>query len=348
MKTADFDFDLPSELIALRPAPERDHARLLVVHQDGETEHRLFPDIRDYLECGDLLILNNTKVMPVRLIGSKPSGGKVDMILVKENQSGVWEVFCRGHYAGPVSLRDGIEAELLCEDSRAAGGEKKKCLRFLNREARDIGELLERCGSMPLPPYIKRLPDEEDRERYQTVYAERIGSIAAPTAGLHFTDEVLNGFSEKGVIIRKLTLHVGPGTFKPIKAEDLQRHAMQSEYFEIAAPVLSEIAEVKKSGKRVVTVGTTTTRALEGFLSKAYQAAGNRDGTVRGYTDIFIHPGYQFRVADALLTNFHLPRSTPLMLASAFCGFEKLMRAYREAISMGYRFFSYGDAMLIL
>jgi S-adenosylmethionine:tRNA ribosyltransferase-isomerase len=348
MKTADFDFNLPSELIALRPVPERDHARLLVIHRDGRTEHRIFSDIGGYLEYGDLLILNNTKVMPVRLIGSKPSGGKVDMILVKEKKGGVWEVLCRGHYAGPVSLRHSIEAELFYEDSRSAGGEKQRCLRFLNREAKDIDELLERCGSMPLPPYIKRLPDEEDRERYQTVYAEKTGSIAAPTAGLHFTDDLLNGLSEKGVKIRRLTLHVGPGTFTPIKAEDLQRHAMQSEYFEIAAPLLGEIAEVKKSGKRVVTVGTTATRALEGFLSKAYLAAGNGDGTVRGYTDIFIHPGYQFRGADALLTNFHLPRSTPLMLASAFCGFEKLMRAYEEAISMGYRFFSYGDAMLIL
>jgi S-adenosylmethionine:tRNA ribosyltransferase-isomerase len=348
MKTADFDFGLPSKLISLRPAPRRDHSRLLILRRDRGAEHRSFSDIGDYLECGDLLILNNTKVMPARIIGSKPSGGKVDMILVKEDEDGVWEVLCRGRYAGPVYLRDGIEAELLLEDSRAVSGEQKKCLRFLNPGATHIEELLERCGSMPLPPYIKRLPDDEDRERYQTVYAEKTGSIAAPTAGLHFTNNLLHSLSEKGVIIRRLTLHVGPGTFKPIKSEHLQHHAMQSEYFEIEAPLLSEIEHTKKSGKRVVTVGTTATRALEGFLSKAYQATGNGDGTIRGYTDIFIRPGYQFKVADALLTNFHLPRSTPLMLASAFCGFEKLMQAYGEAISMGYRFFSYGDAMLIL
>ena len=348
MKTADFEFRLPCELIALRPAPRRDRSRLLILRGDGRTEHRTFTDIADYLTCGDLLILNNTKVMPVRLIGSKPSGSKIDMILVNEYKDGVWEVLCRGHYAGPVYLRDGIEAELLFEDSRPTGGEKKKCLRFLNAGAKHIDELLERCGSMPLPPYIKRLPDDEDRERYQTVYAEKTGSIAAPTAGLHFTDDLLKGLSEKGVRIRRLTLHVGPGTFKPIKAEHLKHHAMLSEYFEIRAELLSEIEHTKKSAKRVITVGTTATRALEGFLSGNYQATENGDGTIRGYTDIFIHPGYQFMGADALLTNFHLPRSTPLILASAFSGFEKLMQAYGEAISMGYRFFSYGDAMLIL
>jgi len=348
MKTADFNFSLPPELIASRPAPRRDSCRLLILWRDGRTEHRTFTDIGDYLKYGDLLIVNNTKVMPVRLIGSKPSGGRVDMILVNEHKEAVWEVLCAGHYAGPVFLRDGIEAELLFEDSGAAGGEKKKFLRFLTPRAKHVDELLERCGSMPLPPYIKRLPDDEDRERYQTVYAEMTGSIAAPTAGLHFTDDLLEGLSEKGVRIRKLTLHVGPGTFRPVKAEHLKHHAMQSEYFEIPAELLSEIEHTKQSAKRVITVGTTATRALEGFLSGNSQATDNGEGTISGFTDIFIHPGYQFMVTDALLTNFHLPRSTPLMLASAFSGFEKLMQAYSEAISMGYRFFSYGDAMLIL
>jgi S-adenosylmethionine:tRNA ribosyltransferase-isomerase len=347
MKTADFDFNLPPDFIALRPAAQRDRSRLLVLHKDGVTEHRTFFDIGDYLEEGDLLILNNTKVLPARLITSKPTGGKVDMIIVKEDGNGAWEVLCRGGYEGQVYLGDGTEAELFC-DAAPNGGEKKRYLRFGPMGARDMGEILQRCGSMPLPPYIKRSPDDQDMERYQTVYAEKSGSIAAPTAGLHFTDEVLQSLTEKGVSIRRLTLHVGPGTFKPIKTESVCDHSMQSEYFEIPASLLDDIGKTKKSKRKVITVGTTATRALEGFLSGMYRKAGNGDGTICGYTDIFIHPGYRFQAVDALLTNFHLPRSTPLMLSSAFCGLEKLMRAYEEAISVGYRFFSYGDAMLIL
>ncbi len=344
MKTADFDFELPPELVALRPAPERDRSRLLVLRKDGMREHRAFFNIEDYLENGDLLILNNTKVMPARILSTKPSGGKIDMIVVKKDESGAWEVLCRGGYEGPVSLRDGTAAELFF-GSAAEGGEKK---RYLRLGSADMDGIMQRCGSMPLPPYIKRSPDEQDMERYQTVYAEKRGSIAAPTAGLHFTGEVLRRLTEKGVRIRGLTLHVGPGTFKPIKADELGDHSMLSEYFEIPSSLLDDIDSTKKSGCRVVTVGTTATRALEGFMSGMYRKAGNGNGTIRGFTDIFIYPGYRFRAVDTLLTNFHLPRSTPLMLSSAFCGFERLMSAYEEAIAMGYRFFSYGDAMLIL
>ena len=347
MKTADFDFVLPSDLVALRPSPRRDQSRLLVLNRSGGIGHGIFIDISDYLESGDLLILNDTRVLPARLIGSRPSGAKVDMILVKQDRSGVWEVLCKGRYSGSVFLSDGTEAELYFSDS-TDDGKPKRYLRFNNSGEKHAREILQRCGSMPLPPYIKRTPDDEDRERYQTVYAEKSGSIAAPTAGLHFTDDVLKALSGKGVRIRKITLHVGPGTFRPIKAELLQHHSMQSEYFEIGTSLVDEIVTAKNFGQRVITVGTTATRAVEGFLSGLYQPAGNGDGIIRGHTDIFIHPGYQFRVVDALLTNFHLPRSTPLMLASAFCGFEKLMNAYTEAISLGYRFFSYGDAMLIL
>jgi S-adenosylmethionine:tRNA ribosyltransferase-isomerase len=347
MKTADFDFVLPSDLVALRPSPRRDQSRLLVLDRGGGLRHRIFMNIADYLESGDILVLNDTKVLPARLLGSRSSGAKIDMILVKQDGSGAWEVLCRGRYSGPVFLRDGTEAELYFSAS-PYDGKTRRYLRVSHAAEGHADEILQRCGSMPLPPYIKRTPDDEDMERYQTVYAEKSGSIAAPTAGLHFTADVLDSLSEKGVRIRKITLHVGPGTFRPIKVELLQHHCMQSEYFEIETSLIDEIAAAKKSGQRVVTVGTTATRALEGFLSGLYQPTGNGDGIIRGHTDIFIHPGYQFRVVDALLTNFHLPRSTPLMLASAFCGFDKLMKAYTEAISLGYRFFSYGDAMLIL
>ncbi len=345
MKTADFDFDLPRELIALRPAARRDCSRLLVLQRDGSISHNNFYDIAEYLNRGDLLLINDTKVLQARLIGSKPSGGKIDIVLVKEDSGGTWEILCKGSYEGIVHLGGGIRAELYYEnESAVATG--KRCLRFLDR--RPMHELLELCGSMPLPPYIKRLPDDEDRVRYQTVYAEKPGSIAAPTAGLHFTDSILKGLSDKGVKLRRLTLHVGAGTFMPIKAERLNEHSMHAEYFEIEASLPGEISQTKASGHRVITVGTTATRAIEGVLSGKYRAAGNGDGIIRGYTDIFIYPGFEFKAADLVLTNFHLPRSTPLMLASAFCGFQRLMNAYKEAISMGYRFFSYGDAMLIL
>ncbi|HTZ18823.1 MAG TPA: tRNA preQ1(34) S-adenosylmethionine ribosyltransferase-isomerase QueA [Dissulfurispiraceae bacterium] len=347
MKTADFDFNLPADLIALRPAQQRDCSRLLVLHKGGEIEHRTFCDIVDYLDEGDLLILNDTKVLPARLIASKPSGGKVDLIIVKVGDNGACEILCRGGYEGPVYLGDGTAAIIYFEASHS-GAEKKRYLKFGRPEAGGVGEILERCGLMPLPPYIKRRPDDNDRERYQTVYAEKGGSIAAPTAGLHFTERVLRALTEKGVHIRKLTLHVGQGTFKPITANLVRDHEMQSEYFEMPLSLLDDIGNTKKSGRKVITVGTTSTRALEGFLSGIYHKSGNGDGTVRGLTDIFIHPGYRFGAVDALLTNLHLPRSTPLMLSSAICGRETLLRAYEEAISMGYRFFSYGDAMLIL
>ncbi|MGO9950704.1 MAG: tRNA preQ1(34) S-adenosylmethionine ribosyltransferase-isomerase QueA [Dissulfurispiraceae bacterium] len=344
-ETTDFDFELPDKLIALRPAAVRDRSKLLILRRDGPAEHRVFVDISDYLDRGDLLILNNTKVMPVRLMGSKPSGGRVDLILVREDANGAWEVLCKGPYRGPISLRGDVDAELF--EIPGVEGETRR-FRFCSTGDKHIAEILEQCGSMPLPPYIKRTPDEDDMQRYQTVYAEKIGSIAAPTAGLHFTDELLGSLIEKGVLIRRLTLHVGPGTFKPIKTAHLSDHVMQPEYFEIEASLLNEIDRTKRAGKRVITVGTTATRAIEGFLSGRCETRGNGDGIIKGSTDIFIHPGYEFRAVDGLLTNFHLPRSTPLMLASAFCGFVKLMEAYHEAIANGYRFFSYGDAMLIL
>jgi|WetSurMetagenome_2_1015567.scaffolds.fasta_scaffold00600_10 S-adenosylmethionine:tRNA ribosyltransferase-isomerase len=349
MKAADFDFELPAELIALRPAPKRDGSRLLVLGRDGGIEHKAFSDIAGYMEKGDMLVLNDTKVLPVRLLGAKPSGGRVDIILVREDREGAWEILCKGNYEGRVHLRGGVTAELFSASPGPDGTAGGRYLRFIGSVPANIREILELCGSMPLPPYIKRLPDDEDRQRYQTVYADRPGSIAAPTAGLHFTKELLDLIESQGVLIRHVTLHVGPGTFKPVTAEYISDHRMLPEYFEMEAGLPSEIREVKASGRKVITVGTTATRALEGLLGGKYcPGEGNGNGRISGYTDIFISPGHNFAAPDALLTNFHLPHSTPLMLAAAFAGLDKLMEAYREAVAGGYRFFSYGDAMLIL
>jgi S-adenosylmethionine:tRNA ribosyltransferase-isomerase len=348
MKTADFDFELPSELIALRPVDQRDRSRLLVLHRDGGIDHRLFSDITDYLERGDILLLNDTRVLPVRLIGTKPTGGKIDLILVRENSDGSWEIICKGGYQGPVNFRNGVSAEMAF-DKHDPVGTCGRYLRFTGSGVSDINGILDLCGSMPLPPYIKRDPDEDDKKRYQTIYAQKSGSIAAPTAGLHFTEALLDSIASAGVDIRKITLHVGPGTFRPVTADAVKDHQMLPEYFEIESGLSEEITAVKASGRRVITVGTTATRAIEGFLNGVFTPVGNRrNGVTSGLTDIFIYPGHKFLAPDALLTNFHLPRSTPLMLAAAFCGMDNLMKAYREAVSMGYRFFSYGDAMLIL
>jgi S-adenosylmethionine:tRNA ribosyltransferase-isomerase len=349
MKTADFDFDLPPELIALRPAPQRDASRMLVLRKDGVIEHRLFSDIVEYMEQGDMLLLNDTRVLPVRLIGSKPSGGKIDIILVKESPDGSWEIICRGNYEGQVYFRGGVSAKVSFGNPGAAGSGSGRYLNFVGERASDINRILELCGSMPLPPYIRRTPDEEDMLRYQTVYAEKPGSIAAPTAGLHFTNGLLDSILSRGVIIRNITLHVGPGTFRPVTAGFIRDHKMQAEYFEAAAGLPLDIMTVKSAGNRVITVGTTATRAIEGILKGDFVPDKNsRPGIISGHTDIFISPGHKFIAPDSLLTNFHLPRSTPLMMAAAFCGIDRLMEAYREAIARAYRFFSYGDAMLIL
>lgn len=336
MKTAEFDFDLPRSLIALEPAPERDGSRLLVLGPDGRVEHRRFSDITLYLGPGDMLLLNRTKVLPVRLSGVKPTGGRLDILLVRELSEGLWEIMCRQGYTGSLSFSRRLAAEI-------KGGKTAELL-----YEGDLEEILWEVGAMPLPPYIKREPGELDKSRYQTVYASEAGSIAAPTAGLHFTEELLGKVAARGVKVRHLTLHVGRGTFMPVRADDVEGHSMEAEYFEIDRPLLDEIASLKG---RLVAVGTTTTRALEGFLGGRYcemESRGNGAGPVRGLTDIFIRPGHRFRAVGGLLTNFHLPRSTPLMLASALAGRERLLSAYAEAISGNYRFFSYGDAMLIL
>lgn len=346
MKTADFDFELPGHLLAARPADQRDQSRLLVLHRNGQCDHRTFLDIVDYMQPGDLLVLNVTRVFPARLIGRKPSGGKLDILLIRPHGDGVtWEVLYRSRYQGRVAVGT-IEAEL--REEYRPDGEAVRCMRFLNLRPEEIEAALWEHGAMPLPPYIKREPDEQDKARYQTVYAKTTGSIAAPTAGLHFTHALLDRLRAKDVQIAELTLHVGIGTFLPIKAEALADHAMLPEQFSIDDSLFERIRRTKEQGGRVIPVGTTATRALEGVASGRYHENSHAEGVLQGSTDIFIHPGYQFRVADGLVTNFHLPRSTPLMLVSAFRGWEAIHKAYMEAIGIGYRFFSYGDAMLIL
>lgn len=352
MRTADFDFYLPKDLIALRPSEKRDNSRLLVLYRDGGIEHRMFFDVVEYLNEGDILLLNNTKVFPARIIGTKHSGGKLDILLVKNTgNNGIWDVMFKGRFSGIVTIGDGIKAEVWTEEGQESGVKsQEKFLKFLNIKPSEVENILWQYGYMPLPPYINRMPDDTDKQRYQTVYAENQGSIAAPTAGLHFTEDLLKRIKDKGVIVEQLTLHVGIGTFKPIKAEYVEDHRMEPEYLEIESSLVEKIKKTKVSGKRVIAVGTTSTRALEGYFSGRWSAVrgSQLNGIVRGHTDIFIYPGYKFKIVDSLITNFHLPYSTPLMLVSALRSFEKILNAYKEAIAMGYRFFSYGDAMLIL
>lgn len=340
MQVSDFDFFLPPELIATKPAPARDKCRLLVLKKDARLEHRRFSDLAEYLNEGDMLLLNNTKVLPARLSVKKLTGGKIELLLVKELKPNVWELLSRDRYTGKIFISGECAGELF--DGKIAK---------FNAPGM---ETVWKAGQMPLPPYIKRKPTEADKEWYQTVYAEQDGSIAAPTAGLHFTKDLISFLEQKGIIVRYLTLHVGPGTFKPIKVEILKDHCMDSEYFEIAESLIDAIKNVKASGKKIFSVGTTTTRAIEGYMSGQWsetpksQLSAPNSQIVAGSTDIFIYPGYAFKVVDSLITNFHLPKSTPLMLTSALGGVEKVHEAYGQAVSSGYRFFSYGDAMLIL
>lgn len=335
MRTAEYDFSLPPGLIAARPAEKRDSSRLLVLHKNGDIEHRRFSDLPSYLVPGDLLILNDTKVFPARMTARKPTGGKVGFLLVGRNHDGSWDVLSRERYTGELIIADRFSARMIMG----------KTVTF--RENTDLQSVIWEYGQMPLPPYIRRAPDEDDKQRYQTVYAEKEGSIAAPTAGLHFTPELLAEIRKRSVHIHMVTLHVGTGTFRPVKTDLVSDHVMDEEYFEIASTVIAEIEKAKQSGSRVITVGTTSTRTLEGYFS-GKSSCRSENGKVAGSTDIFIHEGYQFRAADVLITNFHLPQSTPLMLTAAFAGRKNLLNAYKEAVFGGYRFFSYGDAMLVL
>lgn len=334
MKVSDFDFELPEVLIAKEPVAERDTSRMMALSMsDGRVEHRAFGDLPDYLNKGDMLMMNNTRVLPCRLRGIKKNGRELDVLLVRPIQGNRWEVLSPGGYSGPLEIAPGVSATMV-------GGLEAD----LHYEG-DLSDILDAHGEMPLPPYLKRRAHERDRQWYQTTYAEVEGSIAAPTAGLHFTPELIGKLEQKGVLVRYLTLHVGKGTFMPIRAENTDDHRMESEYFEINESLMQEIASLKG---RLFTVGTTTTRALEAAVSGRFEPTSNKkDGVISGSTDIFISPGYEFRACRGLLTNFHLPGSTPLMLAAALAGRENLLSAYAKAIEKSYRFFSYGDAMLI-
>jgi S-adenosylmethionine:tRNA ribosyltransferase-isomerase len=334
MKVSDFNFFLPKNLIAKRPLEKRDSSRLLVIHRDGTIEHKYFFDLPAYLQKGDMLLLNNTKVFPARLTGLKQNGEKFEILLVEKRNDNEWEILSKGKYTGILHFSENVTAKIYNGNS------------IYFSFSGNFVEFIWKYGKMPLPPYIKRLPDESDKETYQSIFAKKEGSIAAPTASLHFTESLLKDIESKGVIINELTLHVGIGTFKPIRAENVGVHFMENEYFELDKKIIDEIKRIKDSGKRVISVGTTTTRALEGLMSNRCNVI-SKSGRLKGTTDLFIYPGYSFKVVDSLITNFHLPRSTPLMLASAMCGWEKLLKAYKEAIDRKYRFLSYGDAMLI-
>ncbi len=340
MNVSDFKYDLPEELIAQVPLEKRDESRLMILNRKNKTiEHKKFRDVIEYLQPGDVLVRNNTKVIPARLYGKKETGAHVEFLLLNNIEGDIWESIVRPgnklHVGTKVIFGDGLlEAQIL---EVMPGGTRKVEFKYKGI----FNEILDQIGLMPLPPYIHEELKENDR--YQTVYAKYEGSAAAPTAGLHFTPELLEKISQKGVKIANVTLHVGIGTFRPVKVDKVENHQMHSEHFYIKQEDADIINNAKKSGHRVIAVGTTSCRVLE--------TVANNDGLVQaieGDTQIFIYPGYNFKVLDGLITNFHLPESTLLMLVSALAGKEYIMNAYNEAVKNKYRFFSFGDAMLII
>lgn len=346
MKVSDFDYDLPTELIAQYPAPKREDARLMVLdRKTGKIEHAFFPSIVEYLREGDVLVLNETKVFPARLYGKRTdTGGKLEVFLLNEKEPNIWEALVRpGRRAreGLFILFGNGELKARIGKNTDTGGRIIEF--FTENNERSVWDAISEIGEIPLPPYIKRPADQSDKERYQTVYARSIGSVAAPTAGLHFTKELLNRIENKGVRLAYVLLHVGIGTFRPVNVENVEEHKMHAEFWMLREPEAALINKTRQKGGRVIAVGTTTVRVLE--------SAADADGKVKagkGWTSLFIYPGYQFHAVDALITNFHLPRSTLLMLICAFAGKEFVINAYKEAVERKYRFFSYGDAMLII
>lgn len=342
MNIEDFDFELPEELIAQTPLVDRSSSRLMVLNREQETiNHRYFYNIVDYLNPGDCLVLNNTKVMPARLFGEKEdTGGKIELLLLNQLEGDEWEVLVKPakkvKEGTRLSFGDGL-LKAVCTGQKEHGG------RLIRFEYDGIFlEVLDQLGEMPLPPYIKEQLD--DRDRYQTVYAEEVGSAAAPTAGLHFTKELLEQIKAKGVHIAYITLHVGLGTFRPVQVENIEEHDMHAEFYQMNQQTADLLNDVKQRDNKIVAVGTTSIRTLETI-------ARDEDGKFKeanGWTDIFIYPPYQFKAIDAMITNFHLPKSTLIMLVSAFANKEFILNAYNEAVKERYRFFSFGDAMLIL
>ena len=341
MKTQDFWYELPEELIAQTPSERRDGARLLVMDRNsGKIAHRHFYDIIEYLNPGDCLVINDTKVIPARLIGSRPeTGGKIEVLLLKRMENDVWETLVKPGRKMKVGDKVIFGDGLLTGEVIDVVEDGNRLIKFWYEGI--FEEILDQLGQMPLPPYIKH--QLKEKERYNTVYAIHDGSAAAPTAGLHFTPELLEAIREKGVEIASVTLHVGLGTFRPVKAEEITDHHMHSEFYQITEETAEKINRTKENGGRVICVGTTSCRTVE--------SAGSEEGRLKacsGWTDIFIYPGYRFKVLDGLITNFHLPESTLVMLVSALAGREHILAAYEEAVREKYRFFSIGDAMLIL
>ena len=341
MKTSDFYYDLPKELIAQDPLEDRSSSRLLVLHRkSGRVEHRVFTDIVEYLKPGDCLVRNNTKVIPARLYGTRvDTGATIELLLLKRMENDVWETLVKpgkkARQGVVISFGDGIlTGEII--DVKEDGN---RLIQF--RYEGIFEEILDQLGQMPLPPYITHTL--KDKNRYQTVYAKYEGSAAAPTAGLHFTEELFRKLEEKGVLVANVTLHVGLGTFRPVKVDDVSKHHMHTEFYQVTKEEADRINKAKQAGGRIVCVGTTSCRTIE--------SAADENGVLKpgqGDTDIFIYPGYSFKMMDVLITNFHLPESTLLMLVSALAGKEQVMRVYEEAVQERYRFFSFGDAMIIL
>jgi S-adenosylmethionine:tRNA ribosyltransferase-isomerase len=340
MKTDDFDFELPENLIAQTPIKDRSASKLIILdRKTREIEHKNFHDLVDYLEEGDVIVLNDTKVLPARLYGNKEeTNALIEVLLLKEKGKNLWECLCkpakRIKVGTIINFGDG-SLKLKCSDKKDEG----ICIfEFLYEGI--LYEILDRLGEMPLPPYIHE--KLEDKNRYQTVYAKKVGSAAAPTAGLHFTKELLKKIEEKNVKIEYITLHVGLGTFRPVTVEDVTKHKMHSEYYEISKKTADNLNKAKKENKKIISVGTTTTRTLETLMSKFDSFKEDS-----GWTDIFIYPGHKFKAVDQIITNFHLPKSTLVMLVSAFADKEFILKAYNEAIEKEYRFFSFGDSMFI-
>ncbi|NLA22835.1 MAG: tRNA preQ1(34) S-adenosylmethionine ribosyltransferase-isomerase QueA [Candidatus Marinimicrobia bacterium] len=344
MRLSDFDYNVPEELIAKYPVSKRDHSRLMVIDRKKQTiTHKRFYNIIDYLNPGDLLVINETKVYPARLWAVKDrTEARVEVFLLRELENSLWEVMVKParkvRIGNKLTIAKGVQCDVI--DNTVSGG---RVVRFNNIPKETLYKLIDEVGLSPLPPYIDREPTEDDKETYQTVYAKKRGAVAAPTAGLHFTEELMQKIKDKGVKIFPIVLHIGLGTFRPVTVEDLSRHRMDSEYFEVSAETALAINDARSKGKRIIAVGTSVVRTLETVTVSGFQITPRR-----GWTDKFIHPPYEFKMVDALITNFHQPKSTTIMQVSAFGGHELIMRAYQEAIEKKYRFFSYGDSMLII
>ena len=342
-KLGDFNYRLPKSFIAQNPEARRDYSKLMVIHKDtGEIEHRKFYNVIDYMRKNDLLVLNNTKVFPARLFATKDrTDAKVEVFLLRELSTDLWEVMVRPARKVRIGNKLVFNKDLMCDviDNTVSGG---RVVRF-EHNAGSLHDIIDKIGISPLPPYIDREADNKDKKRYQTVYATERGAVAAPTAGLHFTDSLLGKAKKKGVKIETVTLHIGLGTFRPVQVEDLNRHQMDSEYFEVSPATSMAINQARKRHRKIIAVGTSTVRALETIAISGFQVTPKR-----GWTDKFIYPPYEYKMVDKMITNFHTPQSTLLMMVSAFSDRKLIKKAYNEAKKKDYRFLSYGDAMIIV